>query len=228
MRFFDFIGAHLKNHKSFVLLFLFLISGSQVFSQEWKLKSEEDGIKIFTRTTPNSKIQDVLCSVKIKTRISSLIALLKDVDGYPEWAYNCVESKLVELINDTTQIYYSHTAIPWPVSDRDFIFHSVMSQNPNTLVIKTHSVTMPFMLKEKEGIVRIKEGKTSWTLTPIAGGFVIAEYLISVDPGGLIPAWLVNSTITYGPLHTLQRIRTLLENGKYKDAAYPYVKELGN
>ncbi len=220
------ISANLKNHKKSAFYFLIFFATMPAFSQDWELKKEEDGIKIYTRLPEGSKLEEVRSTVRVKTSLSAFTALLKDVPGYTAWAYNCVEAKLIEAINDTAQIYYSHTSLPWPASDRDLVMRSSLKQDPQTLIIKTNTRCVPEMAEEKEGIVRVKTGKTSWTLTPIRGGFVDVDYFVSLDPGGNIPAWMVNYTIATGPLHALQTAKMLLENGKYKDSKFWFVKEM--
>lgn len=203
-----------------------LLLSFPAFSQEWKLSKEEDGIKVYTRLPEGAKFDEVRATVRVKTSLSSFTALLKDVPGYTEWAYNCVESKMLIAICDTAQCYYTHTGLPWPASDRDQIFRSSLKQDAQTKVVKTNSVCVPDMLKDNDGIVRIREGRTSWTLTPVAGGFVDVDYYANIDPGGSVPAWLVNSTIDMGPYNTLRKVRELLEGGKYKNAEFWFVKEL--
>ena len=134
--------------------------------------------------------------------------------------------RVIKNENDTAQSYYTQTKIPWPISNRDLIFRSALKQDTLSYVITTNSRCMPGLLEEKDGVVRIKKGQTSWTLTPVKGGFVDVIYYASLDPGGSVPAWLINSTIDFGPLNTLQKVRELLEGGKYKDAQFWFVKEM--
>ena len=220
------ICANLNNHK-FSAFYLLVFFSLPAFSQEWKLVKDEDGIKVYTRLPEGAKFDELRATMRVKTSLSAFAALLKDVPGYTEWAYNCVESKMVLAVCDTAQCYYTHTGLPWPASDRDQVFRSSLKQDSVTRVIRTNSVCVVDMVKENDGIVRIKEGKTGWTLTPLAGGFVDVEYFAKINPGGSVPAWLVNSTIDMGPFNTLQKARELLEGGKYKNATFWFVKELG-
>jgi hypothetical protein len=220
------ICANLKNNK-FSAFYLLILCSFPAYAQEWTLKKNEEGIKVYTRLPEGSKLEEVRATVRVKTSLSAFTALLKDVPGYTDWAYNCVESKMVLAICDTAQCYYSHTSLPWPASDRDLIFRSSLKQDEETKIIRTNSVCVPDMLDENEGIVRIREGITAWTLTPVAGGFVDVNYYVNINPGGSVPAWLVNSTIDMGPFNALQKVRELLEGGKYKNATFWFIKELG-
>jgi len=208
-----------------LLLFFFFVPASS-FSQTWELKNNEDGIKIFTRLVPGNDIEDVRCSFNIRTNLSSFVALLKDIKGYPEWAFNCLETKLLEAINDSVLIYYQNTYLPWPVNDRDFVLRQSIKQDPITQIVKTSVSCIPGYVKVKEDVVRLTSGNTSWNLTPKPGGFISVDYIASVGQGGSLPAWLVNSTIEYGPLQSMQKIRKLLEGGKYKNAQFWFIKEL--
>ena len=216
---------NIQKRRWFSFLLILFVS-LPAFSQEWNLKKEEDGIKIFTRFIPGTEFEEVRCTVSIKTRLSSFVAMLKDIEGYTEWAFNCVETKLLETINDTVLIYYTHTSLPWPANDRDLILRLSLYQDPLTFEVKTNAYSVPGFVKEKEGIVRITNAKTAWNLSPRPGGFVEVDYFASFGAGGSIPAWLINSTITYGPLQSMQKIKKLLEDGKYKNAVFWFVKEL--
>lgn len=226
-----FIGLNLTKYtKSLLSWFsftLFLLVAFPSFSQEWNLKKDEDGIKIYTRLAPGSEYEDVRCTLKIKARLSSFTAMLKDVQGYTEWAFNCLEAKLLETINDTVQIFYTHTYLPWPASDRDFILRMSIKQDPKTLAVKTKSYCVKGYVEEKEGLVRVLNLENAWKLTPKLGGFLEVDYFASLGPGGDVPAWLINSTVTYGPLQTMQKVRKLLEGGKYKNVVFWFIKELG-
>lgn len=206
---------------------LLIFAGYSSQAQEWNLKQDEDGIKVYTRLATGSEYEDVHCTLKIKVRLSSFIAMLKDIEGYTEWAFNCTEANLIKTINDTVQIFYTHTYLPWPASDRDFILRMTLKQDPNTLVVKTNSYCVPGFVKEKEGIVRVTNLKNNWKITPKPGGFLEVDYFASLGPGGDVPAWLINATITYGPMQSMQKVRNLLEGGKYKNAVFWFVKELG-
>jgi hypothetical protein len=219
------ICANLKNHK-FSAFYLLILFSLPAFSQEWTLKKNEDGIKVYSRLPEGEKLEEVRATVRVKTSLSAFTALLKDVPGYKAWAYNCVESKVLKVVCDTAQCYYTQTDLPWPVSNRDLIFRSSLKQDSATLVIRTNSVCMPEMLDETEDVVRIKEGRTAWTLTPVAGGYVDVDYYACIDPGGTVPAWLINSTIDMGPYNTLQKVREMLEGGLHKNATFWFVKEL--
>ncbi|MGZ3767902.1 MAG: START domain-containing protein, partial [Mucilaginibacter sp.] len=50
------------------------------------------------------------------------------------------------------------------------------------------------------------------------------EYTIHVDPGGYLPAWLVNMFATEGPLQIFRNLKTELQKPVYKNAALAFVE----
>ena len=44
------------------------------------------------------------------------------------------------------------------------------------------------------------------------------EYYMKVNPGGLLPAWLVNLAVTKGPMDTMESLFELVESGYYENA----------
>ena len=67
--------------------------------------------------------------------------------------------------------------------------------------------------------------KSTWTLIPLKEGKVDITYHLRVDPGGIIPAWLVNLTLTIGPYNTMLRLKKEVAEDKYKNARFPYIYE---
>ena len=67
--------------------------------------------------------------------------------------------------------------------------------------------------------------KSLWTLIPKGNGRVDVSYELIVDPGGWIPAWLVNMTMAVGPYNTILNMREELKKEKYQSAKYTFIKE---
>jgi hypothetical protein len=63
----------------------------------------------------------------------------------------------------------------------------------------------------EKGVVRVPFSEASWKVTTENNDLKII-YLLRVDPGGSIPAWVINMGIADGPYHSFnhlkERIRT--------------------
>lgn len=204
---------------SWLLLIIFFNSTLVNAQSAWKLIKEKDGIKIYSRSIEGSSINEIKATFNVKTSMNGLMALLSDVPGFKDWVYRCGEVEELKQTNKYENYYYQRTLVPWPVNDRDLIVYSLWKQDSITKIIQIHGKSMPDFIPEKEGVVRIRYFYNSWKLTPIRNGIVRVDYQISVNPAGIIPAWLANLTITEGPYQTCKSIISEIKKAKYQQAA---------
>ena len=210
------------------LIFCLLIS-TVCLSQnqtDWQLYKSENGISIYTRKANNTNIKQLKSVVTLKTSLNSIVALLNDWDSYPEWNYKCGESKTLKIINETELIHYQTVVTPWPIDHEDFIINVKLMQDEKTKAITITSTNIPNYIPPYPNRTRIKYLEGKWTLTPSKGGTVQAVYEFFVNPGGLVPAWLINTAITYGPYENMQNISQWVQKPKYQQAKNPLIKEL--
>jgi len=64
-----------------------------------------------------------------------------------------------------------------------------------------------------------------WVLTPESTNRVKVVYTLHADPGGSIPAALVNMFATKAPSETFQKLKAELKKPMYKHAKLGYVKD---
>lgn len=211
-----------------ILLFLvcLLPLQNQVFSQnDWKLTKQENGISVYLQNARNSKFKELRSVVKIRTSISSMVALLNDWDSYPLWVYRCGKSSTLKEISDTEVIHYQTVIAPWPVDNRDFVVNVKLSQDEKTKTVYQRTTCIPTYIPPVAQHVRITEFKASWTLTPLSDGYLNIEYQLLVDPGGSVPVWLVNLAVVDGPYETMLNIKEWVMKEKYQKATFTYIEE---
>src|ERR1044071_4607800 len=116
-----------------LLLLLTLTASAQ---PEWHLKKEEAGIKVFTKSAPNSNFKMVRVEFTINAHLAQIAAFLQDVGKQQKWIYNSENSKLVKRVSSSEIIYYSVIDLTWPCTNRDYISHVWMKQaSPQVLVV---------------------------------------------------------------------------------------------
>jgi len=205
-----------------LLLFLKQVD---VFGQNvWKLSTEKEGIKIYTAQVPDSKVKAIKVECEVKATQSQMVALLMDVNTSADWVYHTKTSVLIKQVSPTELFYYSEVSMPWPVANRDFVGHLTVSQNPVTKVVSIDGPAVPGIVPEKKGIVRISNSVGKWTLTPWGNDQIKVEYTLHVEPGGSIPAWMVNMFAAEGPLQIFKGIKIQLEKPVYKNAILPFIE----
>ncbi len=176
----------------------------------WQLKKEVDGIKIYLRSSPTSRLKELKTVNRFKTSLSTLVALIADKEAYPKWVYGCSKSYFIKKINAHESYHYQETKTPWPLTNRDLVVHTILRQDTISKVVTIQSTGVPAYLPEKHSNVRVPEFNACWKFTPLANETVEVEYYMSLDPGGEIPDWVVNLAVTEGPVRTLQNMEALL------------------
>ncbi len=189
----------------------------------WELSKQSDGIQVFVRDSPNSKLKSFRAVVIMPTRLTSLVAVLEDTTVFPRLFHNCKSAKSLKKAGHNEFYNYIVTAMPWPVSSRDSIIQSIISQNKKTKRVDIAINSMPNMVPQKSGIVRIQHLVGRWAFTPLKNGMTKVVYELNIVPGGNIPAWLVNLLVVDTPFYTLLKLRKLVKEPVYKNAKRSYI-----
>src|SRR5258708_36983536 len=125
--------------------------------ENWDLKAEKEGISIFTRTFPDSRFKAVKVECELEATLSQLVAVILDVNTGAQWVYSTKSSILLKQVSPSELYYYSEVNIPWPASNRDFIAHLIVVQDPHSKVVTVYGPTVPDYVPVKNDVVRITQ-----------------------------------------------------------------------
>ncbi|WP_426670107.1 START domain-containing protein [Mucilaginibacter sp. McL0603] len=208
----------------FATLLLLKVTG--VYAQtDWNLKNEKNGIKVYSSQVSNSKFKAIKVECELNATASQLVEVLLDIKACPEWLDHTKSCTLLKQVSPSELYYYSEVSIPWPVQNRDFVAHLVVHQNPETKVVTMDGPAVSGFVPIKEGIVRVHSSRSLWIITPLKKGLVKVVYTLQVDPGGNVPAWLVNLLATQGPMKSFEGLIVQLKKPAYQNAALPFIKD---
>ncbi|HEY6901537.1 MAG TPA: START domain-containing protein [Puia sp.] len=205
-----------------------LLSGLCFWGQgqdDWKLKSDKEGIAIYTRTPSDSKFKAIRVVCELDATLSQLVAVILDVNTGAEWVYSTKTSVLLKQISPSELLYYSEVSIPWPASNRDFIARLKAVQDTHTRVVTIYGPTEPGYIPAKKDIVRVQKSEGKWVITPLAKGRVRVDYTLKADPGGSLPAWLVNMFVTKGPHESFLKLKEQLKKPVYAHAKLAFITD---
>jgi len=205
-----------------ILLILLLVSASD---NSWDLKKNKDNILVYSRKIETSDFKEIKSTTTVKSSLSSIIKVLTDVDNYTSWVYKCIAAKKVKHISDSEICAYQLFDVPWPCDDRDVVSKLKIVQDKKTKVVTTTSVLADHLVPEKPGIVRVKNFHTRYVLTPKGNGIVEIDYELGTEPGGDVPAWLVNLVAVNAPFNTQQMMNALLQTPSVKSAKFSFIDE---
>lgn len=194
--------------------------------ENWKLVKNKDGIKAYTRETEGSDVRQVKVKTNIKSTLSAIVSIIKDVNSHKNWIYSCKKAKIIKQVNNTEHYYYNETEAPWSVSNRDIVTHAVIKQNKKTKVVIITSIGIPEYINEIKGVVRIKKLNAQWKFIPKENGTIDLFFVVLIDLGGGLPAWIVNLAVADGPFKTILNMKKEVQKEKYQKTKLSFIEEL--
>jgi hypothetical protein len=185
---------------------------AQAQAAPWELKKDKDGIYIYTRKAADSKFNELRVVMDMPGNFAQLRSILQDIPHFKDWIYCTKSSALVQQINPNEWIYYTEVSAPWPMSNRDFYSYTKVWIDTvrDQLRISSRNVTT---YPPKPGLVRIPLLRAEWVVTRINRMAMRVEYTLSWDPGGGIPAWIVNLFSTTGPFQSFSQLKKRMSGG---------------
>lgn len=215
-----------KKISCLVNLFVALLLCGYAWAQgDWKLKTDKDDVQVYMKAEDNSSYKSVKTVTTLHTSLSAVSAILLDVLKTPDWVYGTKQCSLLKKESPTSLYYYAEMGMPWPVSNRDFVIRISLSQNPQSKIVTVLATNLPTYIPEKDGIVRIQKSSGKWTISPVGNGMVRVEYILQIDPGGSLPASIVNMFSYNGPFQSFKNLRTQVNKPEYAKAQLPFIIE---
>lgn len=177
----------------------------------WKLSKEKDGIRVFQSDGQHSKFKSIKVECTLQGNYDKLMAVLNDVNHQKDWVYNSKNSAILKRISPGEFYYYTETYLPWPMTNRDAVVHMKMDKDSLNRFLKVTAVSEPNFIPEKSGKVRVPRSDISWYVTMPAPQQISIVYIFEAEPGGSLPAWIVNMFTDKGPYESFKKLSELLK-----------------
>lgn len=194
-----------------------------VAQEKWKLERDEAGIKVYSKSSEKVAFKSFKAQMVVKGSIHSFVAILEDIEHMNEWGYNIKTTQLLERKADTLQIYYAEVTAPFPFENRDGIYLNNFRWDTKSKQLYVEIELLPDYLKRKNKIVRVS-GKGYWMVKVLPNEMLDITFSMLVDPGGNIPAWMVNIMVDTTPFSTLTEIRRILSEKRYQNKKFNFIK----
>jgi len=191
-------------------------------SNEWQLARDENGIQVFTLKTPGQALLKVKARMKLDTRLSSAVALLRD-DPFAVDAGK--EIRVIERI-ETPEVYLSYIAVeevPAPLGSRELVALVNYSQHADKRV-EINVQAAPTKAPPGGTSPRVKHLNNVIQLSPSADGRL--EWEVSSDVDMDVPYPLANFALPRELFDQLSRQRARVLTQKYAHAKLVSVREL--
>ena len=192
----------------FILISLLFMGLPQ---EQWELKKDKDGIKVYTRSVEYSGFNEAKGHIVIiNTNLQELIKVITDVNAYESLLYESANPKLISEVNDSVKIFYMQQKAPWPVDWRDGVYKQMVSidNKKMTAILKFEVIDYDWPIQPD--IVRLNEGRGLWQLQQIENDVKVI-YTMHGEPSGNVPAWLANSFVVNQPFQTLNNLKNIVK-----------------
>jgi hypothetical protein len=197
------------------MLFLPFSSKQATAQISWQLSKNIEQIQVYVRTYPGLAIKELKTIAQFECSAQTLVQLITDIPEQAAYQFGCKQSYVLQKINRFEQIYYQELYVPWPFENRDGAFRQRVEPSKNVGEFFIYANSEAQFLPHKKGFVRVPFMKAKWHITQINPKLCKAEYIIAVDPGGVIPLWLINLFIDKAPLESVRGMRKSLLKEKY-------------
>jgi hypothetical protein len=185
------------------MFFFTLVLSCSIAAQSWDFIKEKDGIKIYTRMETGKALKSYRGVTDINAPAEKIFALMEDINNTNWWDKKLTQIKVLLYEKNKKVQYYMVYNLPWPVTDRDLCVDVTITIDTVTGECKFNAVALNGVIPERNGMVRIKDYRQTWTIIP--AGKEITHVVLEgfVDPAGTIPKWISNMLIIESPIKAI-------------------------
>jgi hypothetical protein len=196
------------NQLRLILMFFFtqMLSGSME-GQSWDFIKEKDGIKIYTRVETGRTLKSYKAITDINAPEEKIFAVMENINNTDWWDKNLTHIKVLLYEKNKRAQYYMVYDVPWPVTDRDLCVDVTITSDTVTSGYEINAVSLNGVIPERNDMVRIKDYRQTWIITPAGKEMTHVVLEGFVDPAGTIPVWISNMLIIESPIKAISGLR---------------------
>jgi hypothetical protein len=168
---------------------------------EWQSVSRDDTVEVEARARPGSAVKELRARGVIPAPPHVVRAVVAAVDRYPEFMPYVKESRTLATDGAATTVYQRLAFGLLGISDRDYVIDitETVDTDPQGRDVYTRRwrVGDSARVPERPSAVRLTINRGYWRLAADAvPGTTRAVYCLFTDPGGSLPAFIVNQANT--------------------------------
>jgi hypothetical protein len=195
----------------FFLVFGLLLCGFAFPQRDWTLVNNENWIQIYKSDMSGSSYKRIKVECTIDGNLDKLVKILNDVNNHKTWIYNTRQSYILKRLSSNEYYYYTETALPWPMQNRDAVVHIKFQRDVANQTLNIAAEGQPDYMPEVSGKVRVLRSANTWQVTVPAPNKLHIIYIFEAEPGGHLPPWLVNTFVNKGPYESFRKLSELLK-----------------
>jgi hypothetical protein len=190
---------------------------------DWHLETDKDGIQVYSRQLVGSRFKEIKVQCEMPGTLEQLVALYSDVANYRNVISNTRTAYLLHHVSETEFFYYMESQMPATVANRDLVMRLHFAYNPQIRSLLITTTAVDGLVPLKEGLVRVPFWQGEWQVRAVAPNRLHINYSFRVDPGGTLPAWLVNILAPVAPYQSFLKLRNSLRLPRYQDQHFAFL-----
>jgi carbon monoxide dehydrogenase subunit G len=178
------------------------VSASALAEDGWTQVMQNEQTTVWQREVAGSRVKEIKAAGTVDAPPAAVFAVLRDFEHYADiMPYTTKETKVLETSADGKNVWY-YTVVDAPVvSKRDHTLkvtiEKVAENGDGVYRISWVSGNdHPKAPAARDGYVRLTNTKGSWDLKPYGNGQTHVAYYVNTDPGGSLPAFVVDKANT--------------------------------
>ena len=194
-----------------------IYAAEQAPTQDWKLAKQANGVAIYSRAHPGSKLKEFKAIDEIDASTDTTHKVIDDVEAYPQFMPYTAEARVIERNSDSILTYQRIS--PKIVSDRDYtirIHKKSWAADNGIAYLSEWKPANEHGPAEKAGVFRVKLVNGSWLLEPNGPDKTRATYYVFTDSGIAVPPALANTISETGITKLFAAVRKQAKNPKYQ------------
>lgn len=177
-----------------------------VSADAWHTVSQRDTTCVYARYGSGSGVREVLAVATIAATPDRVAAVISDFARYPDFMPYVAATKVLDERGPTSWVF-QQLAFPFPISARYYTIRLDADRRPgggHRIAWTLAGDGEPRATGSGEA-TRVNDGL--WDLQPADGGATRVTYAIHTDPGGMLPAFVVNQANSVAVPLVIERVR---------------------
>lgn len=166
-------------------------------------------VLVKVRSHGKTNVKELWAETTLDADARDIQAALLDPDQFTRWMPYVKESRTLGKPDKDGGVFaYTRVALP-VIGDRDYVLKSTVSQLVDALgegAFRQGWEAHPDHLPARHNIRRIRLNEGSWDVRPAGEGKSRVVYRAQVDPGGVLPAFVVDMANRTGVSGTLEAV----------------------
>lgn len=184
----------------------------------WSVVDRERGITLSRKEQPGCGLPAFRGEGHLQGGVLQVLAVMLDMKVLHRWAYGVDEARVIKRLDDRTELLYLYSDLPWPVRDRDMIVQKQVEVLKAGSEFRISLKCEPKAQAERDGVIRVQHCRSSFLVTKVDAETTGIDYVMSLDPAGLLPKWAGSFVAKNVPFKTLVALeeRAAESHGKYE------------